>query len=194
MTTFYLIRHGANDFIARGIAGRMPGIHLNAEGRRQSDQLVLKLKDKPIRHIFCSPLERTRETAEPLARALNLEIQVSEAIHEVNFGDWNGKTLDELASIPLWKTWNQFRSGVQVPNGELMTQVQSRVVTFLQKLRKDFPDQHIALFSHGDPIRSALVYFMGAPLDLLTRLEVEPGSINILGVDDWGAKVYGINL
>ena len=78
MTTFYLIRHATNDYLKENkIAGWLPGVHLNAEGRKQSEQLAQRLAGKPIRAIYSSPLERARETAEPLAAALGLLLQIS---------------------------------------------------------------------------------------------------------------------
>ena len=63
MTTFYLIRHALNDLIGRSIAGRMPGVHLNAAGREQAERLAARLEGRPIDRIYCSPLERAREKA-----------------------------------------------------------------------------------------------------------------------------------
>ncbi|HWH67867.1 MAG TPA: histidine phosphatase family protein, partial [Candidatus Sulfotelmatobacter sp.] len=96
MTIFYLIRHGENDWVGKAIAGRSPGVHLNAAGRQQAEQLAKQLAAHPIQQLFSSPLERARETAEPLARRLGLEVQIAPALTEMDFGQWTGKTLAEL--------------------------------------------------------------------------------------------------
>jgi probable phosphoglycerate mutase len=193
MTKFFLIRHGANDFVGKSIAGRMPAVHLNAEGRGQSERLAEKLSRESIKKIFSSPLERTLETAEPLAKKLGLEIQLADALLEIDFGDWTGKTLDELAPIPLWQKWNSFRSATRIPGGEMIVEVQSRMVAQIEKLRREFPEGALAIFSHGDPIRSVLTHFLGMPLDFFARIEISPASVSTLALDDSGAHVLGLN-
>jgi probable phosphoglycerate mutase len=193
MTTFYLIRHATNDSIGVSIPGRTPGLGLNAEGRRQAERLATRLAGEPIRLIVSSPLERAVETAIPLARKLNLDIEISDGLQEVDFGDWSRQTLEQLNSVPAWNNWNSFRSGHRVPNGEMMVDVQARMVAELHRLRAEYPNDGIAVFSHGDPIRSVLAYYMGIPLDLLQRIEVNPAGLSILAMDDYAPKILCLN-
>src|SRR5579871_6685501 len=69
MTTFWLIRHAETDTAGNTITGRLPGVHLNGNGRRQTELLVSQLRPAPLTAIYASPLERARETAAPLAQA-----------------------------------------------------------------------------------------------------------------------------
>src|ERR1700757_3718886 len=96
MTTFYLIRHAANDYFNKAIAGRKSGVGLNREGQRQAAGLAGRLAREPIGLIFSSPLERAVETAVPLAQRLGLDIQVSDALNEIDFGDWTNLTFEQL--------------------------------------------------------------------------------------------------
>jgi probable phosphomutase (TIGR03848 family) len=193
MSTFYFIRHGANDMLGKSIAGWQAGVHLNKEGREQAERLANYLGSHPIQRIYSSPLERARETAQPLAKKLNLEIQNTSELGEVQFGDWNGATLEDLDRQHLWKQWNSFRTGTRIPNGEMMIVVQARMATFLQKLREDFTGHTVALFSHGDPIRAALAYYLGIPLDYMLRFEVDPASVSVLSITDAGPRVLSMN-
>jgi broad specificity phosphatase PhoE len=190
---FYLIRHGTNDVLPRALAARLPGVHLNDEGRGEARRVADRLKNAPIRHLFSSPMERCVETAEPLAAALNLKLEISEPLNEVDFGDWKGAEMKVLAADERWKQWNAFRTGHVLPNGETMIQIQCRIATEMIRLKSTFPNEHIALFSHGDPIRAALCYWLGMPLDFLPRLQVDTGSINIVRVDHATAIVQAIN-
>jgi broad specificity phosphatase PhoE len=194
VTTFYLIRHGTNDVLPRALAGRLPGTHLNDAGRAEAERVAERLKFKPIRQIFSSPMERARETAAPLARALNLQVQISEAINEVDFGEWQGGELTTLRNDERWHRWIKFRSGLQLPGGEMMINIQARVVSEMIRLKDKFTGEHIALFSHGDPIRSALCHWLGMPLDYMTRLEVAPGSVSIVSLDENQPLVQCINV
>ncbi|EEF58740.1 histidine phosphatase family protein [Pedosphaera parvula] len=193
MTTLYLIRHAANDTIGVSIPGRTPGIGLNAEGRRQAESLATHLAKEPIQLIISSPLERSVETAMPLARKLNLDVEISDALLEVDFGDWSRQTLEQLNTVPKWGLWNSFRSGQRVPNGEMMIEVQARMVGAVQLLHAEYPNGTIALFGHGDPIRSVLAYYLGVPLDLFQRIELSPAAVSILTLDDTAPKILCMN-
>ena len=193
MTTFYLIRHGSNDFLVHTLVGRMPGVHLNEAGRREAALVAEALASRAIQHVFTSPLDRCRETAEPVARELGLVARVAEELAEVDFGAWTGKTFAELDATESWRSWNAFRSGARAPGGESMQEVQARMVGFVERLRRAFPDQGIALVSHGDPIRSVLLYFFGMSLDLIRRIELFPASVSAVAVNDWEARVLCVN-
>lgn len=193
MTTFLLVRHGANDFIGNTLVGRRPGVSLNDLGRRQADALAVRLGDVPIAAVYSSPLERTRETAAPLAARLGLDIRPLEGIHEIDPGDWAGRALDELRALPEWNAYCAYRSGTPCPNGETMLQVQARFVAALERLRVEHPGQTLALFSHADPIRIALAHYIGIPLDHVSRLDIAPASVSILALADWGPRVLRVN-
>ena len=194
MTTFYLIRHAANPYLVeRKIAGWLPGIHLNAEGQKQAQHLAERLAREPIRAIYTSPLERAYETAEPIAAKLGLSLQVSEGLGEIRFGDWTDQTIAKLDTIPQWQRWNSFRSGTQMPNGEAMIEAQARIVREMLRLRDVHPNERIALVTHGDPIKAAIAYFIGAPLDLFLRIEVDPASVSIIGLDNSTARIIRLN-
>lgn len=194
MTTFYLIRHAANDLLKRGaIAGWQPGVHLNEQGRREAARLADSLESAGMSHLYSSPLERARETAEPLAARLGIEVQTSEAIGEVRFGDWTGKTFVEIEADPRWRAWNESRSTARSPGGETMLEIQARFVGFMGRLSTELPERTVALFSHGDPIRAALLFYLGMPLDFVHRIEVSPASASILKVAESKARVVCIN-
>jgi broad specificity phosphatase PhoE len=194
MTTFYLIRHAANDYLTENkIAGWLPGVHLNAEGRKQSELLAERLAHEPIRAIYSSPLERACETAEPLAAKLALPVQVSEGLGEIRFGDWTDQPVAKLDATPHWQRWNAFRSSTQAPKGDLMIDAQARIVREMIRLRGEHPSTAIALVTHGDPIKAAVAYFLGVPLDLFLRIQVDPASVSIIALDDHTAKVVRLN-
>lgn len=171
------------------ITGRLPGVSINKKGEEQARRLT-RLK---VDAIFSSPLERAIQTATPLSRSLGFEIQVSEAFTEVDFGDWSGLTVREIEGLPDWKLFNQFRSSVRLPGGELMLDVQRRVVDKLGELAKSHPDQAVAVFSHADVIKSAVSHYVGAPLDLMDRIEIHPASVTRITLFEWGAKISSVN-
>ena len=133
------------------------------------------------------------ETAGPVARAKEMKVQIAPEINELDFGEWNGATFDRLKTDPRWAAWNQHRSVVRMPGGEIMSEVQSRAVAFLEKLNAQNPKGKFALFSHGDVIRAVICYFLGMPLDLLPRVDVEPASISIVQLAEGGPRIIAVN-
>jgi probable phosphoglycerate mutase len=193
MTLFYLLRHGTNDYLPARLAGRFPGVSLNQEGRAQAEKLADAIRHKKIDRIFSSPLERARETAEPLSRAKGIAPEVVEDILEIDFGSWTGEAIETLGKVEKWNLFNSFRSGTRIPKGELMIEAQCRVVRFVERCKAEFAEQTIALVCHGDPIKLILAHYLGISLDLFTRIEISPASFSLLGVDDYSARVFAIN-
>jgi probable phosphomutase (TIGR03848 family) len=194
MAVFLLIRHGNTDWVGEKLAGRLPEIPLNREGRLQAAQLADYLTSQPIALICSSPLERTRETAAPLAAKLGMEPRLCEGLTEIDYGEWTGCTFQELESSPLWHTYNTQRSIIRIPGGELMVEVQARMIAELLTIQQEMPQSMVAIFSHGDPIRTALAHFAGIDLDNFRRLTINPGSVSIVVLDDRGPRILGLNL
>lgn len=194
MTTFYLIRHGDNDGIPHGgLSGRLPGIHLDASGDAQAHSVAERLRESDIARVYHSPIERARETAEVLAAKLSVPLCALDSVTEVDFGEWTGWTFAQLEKDPRWRAFNRMRSTTRIPGGELMLEIQNRVVTSLERLRHDHPQERIAVVSHGDPIRTALVYYLGVPLDLMHGIHIDTASVSIVCVDDAGVAVRCLN-
>jgi probable phosphoglycerate mutase len=193
MTTFYLIRHAEKAVIGNVLAGRAPGVHLSEEGHEQVGPLAQRLAHEPIHKLLCSPRERTRETATALARQKGLEIETCADIDEVDFGAWTGKTVEELEPDAYWQRYNGFRSGLRIPGGERMIEVQTRMVTTMLRLHDAYPDLGVALVSHGDPIKIAIAYFTGVPLELFDRIDISPASVSTLVLGPYGPKLMQLN-
>ena len=193
MTTFYLIRHAAHSLLGKRIVGRTPGVRLSQEGREQARELAGRLDGIPIDALYASPLERAQETAEPLAQRRGLEVRTAPEIQELDFGEWSNRAREELSNDPEWAPFNAFRSGNRAPGGECMAEIQHRFVGFMETLRREHSGQHVALVSHADPIKTALLYYLGMPLDFFLRLEISPASVSMVEVGEWGPKVICLN-
>jgi broad specificity phosphatase PhoE len=193
LTRFLLIRHGQHDAIGRYLAGQASGLHLNDEGRAQVHALVGALHDVLLAAVVSSPLERTRETAEPIARDHGLDLMLVDDIIEFGVGAWTGTAFPELDGTADWRRFNDLRSLTRPPGGELMVEVQARAVAALLRLHEQFPSATVAVVFHGDVIRAVLLYALGMPIDFLNRLEVSPGRISIMDVDPSGVRVLQVN-
>jgi probable phosphoglycerate mutase len=188
MTTILLIRHGENNLVGKRLAGRLPDVHLNQKGQEQARQVAQALCQAPVKAIYSSPLERAVETAQPLAQALGLEIQLAPGLIELEYGDWSGKTLKQLGRRKLWKVVQEKPSEMRFPNGESFPEVQARAVAEIQRITAahNAEDDLVACYSHGDVIRLLLSYFLGMPLDLFQRVGVSPASISVISINKDG--------
>jgi probable phosphoglycerate mutase len=175
------------------LAGRLPGIHLSAQGEQQAQRLAERLAVLPIAAVYSSPLERALHTAQPLADCRRLAVHPCEAMADIDYGEWSGQRFDDLAGDPRWRRWNEFRSGAPLPHGGLMLEVQARALRALEEIRRRHSDEVVAVVSHSDVIKAALAHYLGTPLDLLQRLEISPASFSVLAIYDWGARVIGLN-
>ena len=193
MTTFLLIRHASHDLLGKVLAGRQPGVLLNDHGREEALHLAQHLAAVPLSAIYSSPMERATQTAAPVALRHSLEVSLNEQFHEIDFGEWMGRTFTELAADPQWGLWNNARSVAQAPGGETIANVQTRSVSEIQRLARIHSDGHVAIVSHGDVLKTALMYFLGTPLDNILRFEVSPASVSVVGVADGFAEVRMIN-
>lgn len=75
-----------------------------------------------------------------------------------------------------------------------MIHVQSRMVSEVMRLRSMYQGRSVAVFSHNDPLKSVLAYFMGVSLDLFLRITVSTGSVSVLDLYDWGGIVRCVNI
>ncbi len=182
MTKLLLIRHAVNDFVKTGkLAGWTPGVHLNEEGFAQAEALGMRLAALPIHHIYASPLERTMETAEAVRKHHpHLQIEVNDAIGEVQYGDWQGKSIAALRSRKMWDVVQEYPSRAYFPNGETMRGAQTRIVEALEAMVDKHPGQTVALVFHADLIKMALAHYLGMHLDVFQRIVVSPASISVL--------------
>lgn len=194
MALFLLIRHGETDWVGNRLPGRLPDVHLNRQGRNQAARLPARLSNLSIDLICSSPLERARETASPLAEERQLEPRICEPLTEIDYGEWTGRAIEDLLDSGLWKSYHNFRGGTRIPGGELMLEVQSRVVTELLRIHQELPQGTVAVFSHGDPIKMALAHFAGIEVESSQRLSITPASVSPVAVNAYGAQILAVNL
>ncbi len=184
--TVILLRHGrSTSNTAQVLAGRSEGVDLDDTGREQAADLITRLAELPIRALVSSPMLRCRRTLEPLAGALGLQPVVDERLSEVDYGQWTGRKISELAKEPLWAVVQAHPSAAVFPDGEGLTQVQVRAVAAVREHDRRLADQHRgdALWlacTHGDVIKAVLADALGNHLDSFQRITADPASISVI--------------
>jgi probable phosphoglycerate mutase len=195
MPIFLLIRHGETDYNKKmHIAGRLPNVHLTKKGRQQAQSLADKLANAPIKAIYSSPLERTLETAEPLAKALKLEVIPMPGLLETDCGEWQGQSIKKLRRQKIWQSVQLHPTLFHFPGGESIADCQHRMVQVLESLRLKYsPQDMLVCFSHSDPIKQVVAYYLGLPLDNFQRLCIDTASITALQITEDGSRLIMLN-
>jgi probable phosphomutase (TIGR03848 family) len=200
-TLVLLVRHGTTPTTGKVLPGRAPGLHLAQRGQEQAASVAARLASwsefragkSPVRAIYASPLERTRETAAPIARALGLKVQVHKGLLECDFGDWTGAELKVLVKRPEWAAVQRYPSGFRFPGGESFTGMQARIVTAVSDLCQRHPGDTIVAVSHADPIKAAVADALGSHLDLFQRIVISPCSVTAISYGVLGPSVLAVN-
>jgi probable phosphomutase (TIGR03848 family) len=188
MATVILVRHGRTAANVAGVlAGRTGGIGLDQVGRDQATRTSARLAAVPLVAVVSSPLERCRQTARTILdhQTDSSTMTIEKGITECDYGDWQGRTLSELAKEKLWSVVQTQPSAVQFPGGESLASMQARSVAAIRRHDAAFEEQHgsgavwVAV-SHGDIIKSILADALGMHLDLFQRINVGPASVSIV--------------
>jgi broad specificity phosphatase PhoE len=194
-TTVFLVRHAAHDRVDSVLCGRMPGVGLGEDVHRQAEALARHFAavGGGVDAVWTSPLQRARETADPIAGRLGLLPWASDALCEIDFGAWTGQSFDDLRDDLRWRRWNEERGSERPPGGESMAEAQARAMGELERARDEHPDGRVVLVGHGDVIKAVLAGVLGLSLDAHARFEIAPASISALAVWDGGGKVLTMN-
>lgn len=193
-TVVLLVRHGQTPTTGQVLPGRAKGLHLAETGRAQALTAAERLSAlSKVAAVYASPLERARETAAPIAKALGHKVQVERGLLECDFGDWTGAALKDLMKLPEWTTVQRAPSTFRFPNGESFTEMQHRMVTTLDRLRLAHPGETVVCVSHADPIKAAVAHAMGTHLDLFQRIVISTCSVTAIAYSPHGPTVLTVN-
>lgn len=201
-TTILLVRHGQTPSTGQVLPGRAPGLHLSDAGQAQAEAVADRIAplqgtnregQRTVTAVYASPLERTRETAAPIARAVGLRVRRDKGLLECDFGEWTGAELKALAKLPEWKTVQSAPSRFRFPGGESFAEMQLRITDTLWRLAANHRGETIVAVSHADPIKAAVGAASGAPLDAFQRLVISPCSVSALLVGEASTTVLCVN-
>jgi probable phosphoglycerate mutase len=173
-----LVRHGQTATTGKLLPGRAPGLHLADTGIAQAEKAAARLAGVgDVAALYSSPLERTRETAAPIAKAVGQRVRPNKGLLECEFGEWTGRKLSDLNKLPEWKTVQSAPSTFRFPGGESFTEMQGRICGEIERLVARHPGERIVCVSHADPIKAAVAQAQGIHLDLFQRIVISPCSI-----------------
>ena len=196
-TLILLVRHGQTPTTGKVLPGRASGLYLSEHGVQQAARVAERLVTLPITAIYSSPMERTRQTAEPTAQQCGLPVVEEPGLLEGDFGDWTGAALADLMKLPEWHTVQHQPDQFRFPNGESFVEIRDRMASTLDQLREQHPGGTVVCFSHADPIRIAVADALGTPLNRFQRISISPCSVSAIayqtGAADSEPQVLTVN-
>ena len=189
-----LIRHGALEPEHTGRFVGLSDVCLSAAGRRQAEALGKYFeKPEPV-HVLVSPLRRAMETAELALRPSGHSFSVDHELREIDFGDWEKKTFDEISAADPENAarWGRFERDFAFPGGESLQSFTDRVERLAGRVAAH-PAQTIVAITHGGVIRFLICHFLGLrPRDYLL-FTVDYASISILDLFDGAGVLKRLN-
>ncbi|MBO0731708.1 MAG: MSMEG_4193 family putative phosphomutase [Acidimicrobiaceae bacterium] len=204
-TLILLVRHGTTPTTGQVLPGRAAGLHLADAGRAQAQQCAERIaawaspragtndKRPRVNAVYASPLERARETAEPIAEALGLRPKIERGLIECDYGTWTGAELKALVKLPEWSTVQRWPSGFHFPGGESFVDMQARMADTLTALVDRHRGDAVVAVSHADPIKAVVAAALGTHLDLFQRIVISPCSITAISYQPSGPIVLAVN-
>lgn len=195
MVKILLIRHGETEWNeGRRYQGQVD-IPLSQRGQWQADCLASRLAAIKIEAIYSSDLARARDTAYAIASRHNLELQLTTELRELNFGQWEGKTFEQIKTEfpPYAQQWLRDPAQVKIPGGESFTQLLDRSLNWVKMAIQQHPDQTLALVAHGGTLRVMLCGLLGLPLERMWVLRMDNASLSMVEVWDKGTVLTLLN-
>ncbi|MBI2205157.1 MAG: histidine phosphatase family protein [Candidatus Rokubacteria bacterium] len=193
-TVVMFVRHGSTPTTGKVLPGRAPGLSLSDHGRKEVEATAERIaRVSKVAAVYASPLERTWETAQPIARAHRLRPRAERGLLEIDIGEYVGLTLDRARKLPAWRLVQRQPSAFRFPGGESFVEMQARVLDTIARIVARHPDETIVVVSHGDPIRVAVAHALGIHLDLFQRIQIAPASISAVAYRAASVSVLTVN-
>ena len=193
-TLALFVRHGRTPTTGKVLPGQAKGLHLADEGSAQAERVAERLSVlEKVDAVYASPLERTRETAAPIAKRHGLRVRVDRGLADCDFGDWTGAELKTLAKLPEWRVVQSYPSGFRFPGGESFLEMYARVIGAVERLRSGHRGGTVVFVSHADPIKAAVAHAAGTHLDQFQRFVISPCSVTAISYAEGGAAVLTVN-
>jgi alpha-ribazole phosphatase len=183
-TRLLLVRHGEPDESMHGRCYGRLDVPLSAAGLRRAAAVGETLRSHEIAAVYTSPLQRALDTARAVASAHGLEAIPREALLELDFGELEGRSHEEIASEhpELYRFWMEDPSTVRFPGGEALSDLRARVLQEVAGIRERHVGQSVAVVAHGGVVRVVLAEALELPDTAFFRLDQPYGALSVV---DW---------
>jgi broad specificity phosphatase PhoE len=182
-TRLFLVRHGETTLAAEDRFAGSTDVPLGPNGRTQAERLAARLADDPIAAAYCSPMQRTVETAAIVARPHRLELRRRDGLREMDHGRWEGlRRADVEAQFPEeYSAWEEDPFTFMPTGGESGVQVVARALPLIREIVVAHPGQNVLVVSHKATIRLIIASLLGFDArGYRDRLDQAPACLNVL--------------
>jgi broad specificity phosphatase PhoE len=182
MTKVYLVRHGQTEWNKKLTFRGKIDIPLNETGHREAKAISEALKDKNIEVIYTSPLRRSIETTEPIAKLFHLEIVPIQGLVDISYGEWEGLTFNEVKKrySDQYKKWEKRPDLVRFPNGETLNEVRDRSFRAFKNIVKENPGKSILIIPHRVINKVLICSILGLSNSHFWEIKQDTGCINLI--------------
>lgn len=190
-----LIRHGETDWNITGRRNSFTDISMNEQGTKEVTQLAEYIKRSfPDAKFWCSPAKRAQETAAILTHALNTDFQTMPEAGEINFGPFEGRTLEELGIEPEATQYQAWENGARVEGAEALEDAASRAKRVFDEIVNHNHANQSILVSHGAFIRVLIcVTAIYAPPTAYPNLKLDNASVSVLQITEKRVRLSQLN-
>jgi len=186
-TRLYFVRHGATQLTAEDRFSGAVGVDLSDEGRWQVARLADRLDSEGIKAVYCSPLSRTVETAEILAKPLALTPIRRDGLREISHGRWEGLTRREVEERypDEYEAWEEDPFTFAPEEGESGLGVLARALPVVREIVVRHPAERVLVVSHKATLRLILSSLLGFDArGYRDRLDQSPACLNVVDFKD----------
>ncbi len=160
MTELLIVRHGETEWNCVERFRDRVDVPLNETGIKQAEAVARYLKPVSVEVVFCSPVPRARQTAEIIARAHNLSATPAEGLTDLDFGDWQGKSIDDVRNTATFRDWLEHPESVQLPHGERLDSARQRAVAMVTEAVKRYKGS-VVLVTHRVIVKLLVCALLG---------------------------------
>jgi alpha-ribazole phosphatase len=182
LTRLLLVRHGETIWNHTSRYQGHTDIELSETGREQARSLAKRLKTEKVKAVYSSDLKRAFETASILASPHNLPVKATKELREINFGDWEGLTYQEIMEEyrELASEWYQHPGKIRIPGGETFTDVKERAYNTILELARQNDPGTIIVVAHGGTIRAIICGLLDIDLNHAFQIRQDNTALNII--------------
>ena len=195
MSRLLLVRHGETELNSAERYWGNSDVKLSVTGLRQAERLRDRLVEERIDAVFSSVLRRAKATAETIASRHRLEIITCSELREVNFGELEGLTFEEVNQLypEVTKLWVEGSPELEYPGGESLRDFDKRVSGFASRLEKYALEETILIVAHSGSLRTLMCQLLGIEMRYRRQLRLDLASLSIMETYDQGAILVSLN-
>jgi alpha-ribazole phosphatase len=173
-----LVRHGRTGWNEAGRYQGRSDVDLSAAGLREAEAVGERLAGERIRAIYCSDLKRAVQTAQTIAAGHSVQLVTCEELREMDFGDFEGLTFDDMKrQRPEFNWWTARDPDMEFPGGESVRQLAARVIRFLARLEGYTDEDTVVVVAHGGALRSLICCLLGLDLEHWWQMGLDSASL-----------------